>query len=788
MLGQSDGSIIIQVELNDKDYEIRLQAMESQTKSFGTQLKALLSAVGITKLLSAGFNTVRDSIGAAMNRIDTMDQFNRVMTVMTGSTQQAEKALEDLKVITKGTAYGLDVAAASTQKLVTSGMDLGKAVPQIATWGDAVAFYGDGSNETFASVTDAIAKMTSEGKVEMDQLNRLFDAGIPAVEIYASYVGRSTEAVQEDLSDGVISAQEFTEGLTAAMREGTDRFASIDGAAKEAGASWSATFDNMKAAVARGMVNIIQSIDEALQSNGLPTMREMIADVGKAFEMVLTFVADHIPEIISLLDKLAPVAVAVGTAFATWKIAGIVENAVSSLSDFFLLASDGVGVVDALLLNISSSSGKFAKLADAAINAGGGIKGLGSAIMTAMGGPIGMTITVIAALVAAFIYLWNTSDEFRQFCYDTWDGLVAFFSGIVDDIVTFFTETIPKAWDGFKKDMQELCISIEKWFEDAWNGVISFFTETIPGWIENVIQWFNELPYNIGYAIGQIIGHFVQWGIDLYNFVTVDIPNFINGVINWFKQLPGKIWECLCEAWENLKTWGINTYNTAKDWIGKTISNIVEWFQSLPGKVWKWLSNAIDKVWQWGTTTYNTAKNWTLETVNNIVRWMSELPGKLVDIGVNMVKGLWEGIVSVKDWIMDKIGGFCDGIVDGMLDLFGINSPSRLLRDAVGKFLPPGIAIGFEMAMPKATKDILNETDQLNAELQKQVNASVNNVSVPLETNAKLTQNQSIVNAFPKTMQLLHDGVNEIKLVLENGSEVAHWLAPEMNLELAQLR
>ena len=123
-----------------------------------------------------------------------------------------------------------------------------------------------------------------------------------------------------------------------------------------------------------------------------------------------------------------------------------------------------------------------------------------------------------------------------------------------------------------------------------------------------------------------------------------------------------------------------------------------------------------------------------------------------------------------------------------MLDLFGINSPSRLLRDAVGKFLPPGIAIGFEMAMPKATKDILNETDQLNAELQKQVNASVNNVSVPLETNAKLTQNQSIVNAFPKTMQLLHDGVNEIKLVLENGSEVAHWLAPEMNLELAQLR
>lgn len=264
MLGKSDGSIIIDINLDDKDYESRLKRMETKTKSFGTQLKALLSAVGITKALSAGFHTLENSIGSAMKRIDTMAQFDRVMTTMTGSTKKAEKALEDLKGITKGTAYGLDVAAASTQKLVTSGMNLDKAVPQIKTWGDAVAFYGDGSNETFAGVTDAIAKMTSKGTVEMDQLNRLFDAGIPAVEIYASYVGRSAQSVQEDLSDGVISAQEFTNGLTKAMQDGTQKFASIDGAAKEAGASWSATFDNMHAAVARGMVNIIESIDEAL--------------------------------------------------------------------------------------------------------------------------------------------------------------------------------------------------------------------------------------------------------------------------------------------------------------------------------------------------------------------------------------------------------------------------------------------------------------------------------------------------------------------------------------------
>lgn len=59
MLGNSDGSIIIEVDLNDKDYESRLKSMEGKTKSFGTQLKSLLSAVGITKAVSAGFNAMK---------------------------------------------------------------------------------------------------------------------------------------------------------------------------------------------------------------------------------------------------------------------------------------------------------------------------------------------------------------------------------------------------------------------------------------------------------------------------------------------------------------------------------------------------------------------------------------------------------------------------------------------------------------------------------------------------------------------------------------------------------
>ena len=788
MLGNSDGSIIIEVDLNDKDYESRLKSMEGKTKSFGTQLKSLLSAVGITKAVSAGFNAMKSSIGSAMDRIDTMVQFTRTMTTMTGSSKIAEQALAKIKDTVTGTAYGLDVAAQSCQKFVTSGMSMDKATGQVKTWADAVAFYGDGTNETYANVTDAIAKMVAQGKVQGDQLDRLTDAGIPAVQLFADATGQSFSDVREALSDGSISSEEFLNVLQDAMEKGTDKFATIDGAAKEAGASWKGTFDNMKAAITRGMVAIIESIDEVLQSNGLPTLKEMIADVGKVMEKGLNYAAEHLPELISLIKKLLPVVISVGSAFAAWKITNTVSRASKSISGFFDLMSNGNSLMNTVFIKLGSGSGAFSKLAAGAIGAKGGIKGLGSALVAAAGGPVTLIVAAIAAVVAAFVYFWNTSEEFRQFWIDLWNGIVEWFSGIIESIVNFFTVTIPEAWESFKTYLKELCSSIVEWFQNAWNSVIAFFTETIPAWIQSVIDWFNQIPYNIGYMVGQIIGHFIQWGIDLKNFVTEDIPAFINSVVEWFKSLPGKIWEWLKSAWEKVKTWGSNIYTSARDWVSKTIDSVVDWFRSLPGKIWTWLTNAVSKVRDWGSNLWNTGINAAKQLVDSVVQKAKELPGKMVDIGINLIKGLWEGIGSVKDWILDKISGFCDGIVDGMLDFFGIHSPSRLLRDLVGKMLPPGIAVGFEMAMPKSTKDILNEVDGMNAELQKQVNASVNDIGVPLETNARITQQQSVVNAFPKTMQLIRNGADRISLVLENGAEIAHWLAPEMGVELAELR
>lgn len=138
----------------------------------------MLTSVGVVNAVSAAFNTVKQSVSSAFGRIDTMNQFNRTVTAITGSAESAGVALGQLKDITKGTAYGLDVAAKATQNFVTRGLDISQATDQVRIWGDAVSFYGKGTNEQFENVTDALAKMRTKGKVEMDQLDRLLKLGL----------------------------------------------------------------------------------------------------------------------------------------------------------------------------------------------------------------------------------------------------------------------------------------------------------------------------------------------------------------------------------------------------------------------------------------------------------------------------------------------------------------------------------------------------------------------------------------------------------------------------------
>lgn len=77
-----------------------------------------------------------------------------------------------------------------------------------------------------------------------------------------------------------------------------------------------------------------------------------------------------------------------------------------------------------------------------------------------------------------------------------------------------------------------------------------------------------------------------------------------------------------------------------------------------------------------------------------------------INIGKNIVEGLWEGIKGAADWLGDKVSGFVGGVVDGVKGFFGIHSPSTVFRDEVGKQLAAGIGLGFTDEMDSVSKQM----------------------------------------------------------------------------------
>lgn len=83
-----------------------------------------------------------------------------------------------------------------------------------------------------------------------------------------------------------------------------------------------------------------------------------------------------------------------------------------------------------------------------------------------------------------------------------------------------------------------------------------------------------------------------------------------------------------------------------------------------------------------------------------IVNGLVSGTAKIMEIGKNIVLGLWEGIQSMWSWLKEKVGNIFGGLVDGIKDLFGIHSPSTVFA-GIGGYMAEGLGLGFEKEMGK---------------------------------------------------------------------------------------
>lgn len=147
---------------------------------------------------------------------------------------------------------------------------------------------------------------------------------------------------------------------------------------------------------------------------------------------------------------------------------------------------------------------------------------------------------------------------------------------------------------------------------------------------------------------------------------------------------------------------------------GGIFNTVVNALKNLPQTLMNLAKNMISKFGKSITNATGTVKGAVKGVFNAVVNGLKSLPSQMVNIGKNLIKGLWNGINDMVGWIGNKIKSFGKGVLDGIKDFFGIHSPSKLLADEIGKFMPMGIEVGFANQLPKSF-DLIDK--QLDTEL-----------------------------------------------------------------------
>lgn len=161
--------------------------------------------------------------------------------------------------------------------------------------------------------------------------------------------------------------------------------------------------------------------------------------------------------------------------------------------------------------------------------------------------------------------------------------------------------------------------------------------------------------------------------------------------------------------WKNIQ----DAFNKAKDGIIKGFNAVVDFFKGLPGKIWNAIIGAVSKISDWGGRMKSKAIEAGQKVLTGITGKLKEIPGKVLSIGGDIISGLWNGIDNKVTWLKNKISGFVGNVTKWLKKFFKISSPSKLMRDEIGRFLPEGIAVGVEDFAFKAINAVKDLSGQI---------------------------------------------------------------------------
>lgn len=199
------------------DFSKSTQSASEKAQSAGqgmtSSFKSIVAAAGLIKLASKAFDVLKDSIGSAVARVDTLNNASRTFENMGFSTKQITAAMDGLKASIKGLPTPLDEAVKGVQMLAASTNDLGTAQQVYSALNDAIIGFG-GSTQDVSNAIVQLSQAFANGKIDAQTWNSMMQSNLgPTLNAIARQMGITTAELKSGLSTGKISVKDFENSL-----------------------------------------------------------------------------------------------------------------------------------------------------------------------------------------------------------------------------------------------------------------------------------------------------------------------------------------------------------------------------------------------------------------------------------------------------------------------------------------------------------------------------------------------------------------------------------------------
>lgn len=649
--------------------QMKQQAIDLGAK---TAFSAKESAAGMENLASAGFNA------------------QEIMKAMPGLLDLAAVSGGDVALASENTAtalrgFGLEAseaghvadvfarAAADTNAEVgdmgealkyvapvanSMGISLEETAAAIGIMSDA-GIKGSQAGTTLRGALSRLARPTKAMQDTMDNLGVSFydaDGKMKPLKTQVELLKKAFEGLTPEQQQNALVTlygQESLSGMMALIDKGPDSLGKLTKSLKDSdGAA-----DDMARTMQDNMNSSIEQMFGAFESAAIVIQKILAPSIKKVADAI----SGLVEKFVSAPESTQKLVVAIG---AIAIAIGPVLYALGMVVKAFQTMKVGLGVL------------------------GNGIslfKKLGSAIGF-LTSPVGLVIAAVALLVVGFIYLWNTSEDFRNFWIGLWEGIKSAVSSAV--------EWIQNAWKSTGEWFNNLWKSIKEGADNVWTTI-----QEAPGkaadWIKNKWTETKEFFSSIWDGIKEAASSAWEGIVNILAPYVIAIKNVFQPMIDFFTNLWSQIGSIAGSAWEIIKTAIMGpilllidlitgNFNQLKEdasmlWTTLTtnIQNIITTFVDIVVGYYTALKDTVINIWNVLTSTikdvWNSFTTWIKETTNNIVNSIKQgwnnLKQGTIDLFNNMIQGAKDLWNSFKAWFINLVIGTKDNIIQGWENL-----------------------------------------------------------------------------------------------------------------------